>query len=164
MAIRPVVAVVGGGGTLTEETESASCTLGRELARLGAVIVCGGLEGVMEAASRGAREAGGTVIGVLPGLDHADGNPHLTVSIATGMGFGRNTIIAVTCVAMVAVDGSYGTLSEVAQALNHGRHVVALRTWDLPAAGKVDPELFHVVPTAEEAARLAFDLASRRER
>jgi len=158
------VAVVGGGGTLSEEVASAAAALGRELARLGAVIVCGGLEGVMEAASRGAREAGGTVIGVLPGLDHADGNPHLSVAIATGMGFGRNTIIAVTCDAMVAVDGSYGTLSEIAQALNHGRHVVALGTWDLPAAGRVDPALFHVAPTPEAAARLAVDLASRRER
>lgn len=158
------MAVVGGGGPITEDVRSLASTLGRELARLGAVIVCGGLGGVMEAASRGASEAGGTVIGVLPGLDHAEGNPHLTVAVATGMGYGRNTIIAITCDAMVAVDGSYGTLSEMAQALNHGRPVVALGSWELPRAGEVDPSLFHVAPTAETAARLAVDLASRRRR
>jgi uncharacterized protein (TIGR00725 family) len=115
----------------------------------------------MEAASLGAEEEGGLVVGVLQGTDPREGNPHLSVGIATGMGKGRNTIIAMTCDAMVAIAGSFGTLSEIAQALNHGKHVVALGSWDLARAGALDDGLFHVVNTPTEAADLALELARR---
>ena len=161
MQAGPVVAVVG-GGAVDEETYAKAREVGRLLAEGGAVVLNGGYGGVMEAASEGAASAGGLVIGVLQGTDRMEGNPHLSVGIATGMGRGRNTIIAITCDAMVAVDGGYGTLSEVAQALNHGRPVVALGSWELPEAGEVDPDLFHSVGTPEEVARLALELACRR--
>lgn len=154
----PVIAVVG-GGTVDDGTYLRAREVGRLLGEAGAVIVNGGYGGVMEAASWGAREAGGVVIGILQGTDRKEGNPHLSLGIATGMGRGRNTIIAITCDAMIAVDGGYGTLSEVAQALNHGRPVVALGSWELDKAGKVDPDLLIHASTPEEAVRAALDVA-----
>lgn len=161
MSRGPVIAVVG-GSAVDEDTYEQAREVGRLLAEAGAVMVNGGYGGVMEAASRGAGDAGGTVIGVLQGTDRHEGNPHLTHAIATGMGKGRNTIIAITCDAMVAVDGSYGTLSEVAQALNHGRPVVTLGSWDLANAGDIDEGLLHRVGSAAEAVRLALRLVSDR--
>ncbi len=163
MALGPVVAVVG-GSEIGEDVARVARALGRALAERGAVIVNGGLGGVMEAVSQGAVDAGGTVIGILPGTETSEGNPHLTVAIATGLGRSRNTIIAITCDVMVAIDGSYGTLSEVAQALNHGRPVVSLGSWDVAAAGPVDKRLFHRASTAEAAAALAMTLAKPRSR
>ncbi len=154
----PVIAVVG-GSAVDDRTYVVAKEVGRLLANAGATIINGGYGGVMEAASWGASEAGGTVIGILQGTDRNEGNPHLTLGIATGMGKGRNTIIAITCDAMIAVDGSYGTLSEIAQALNHGRPVVALGSWDLPGSGKIDPGLFKRAETPEEAVELALSLA-----
>jgi uncharacterized protein (TIGR00725 family) len=155
----PIIAVVG-GSSVDEETYGQAHTVGRLLAKGGATLICGGYGGVMEAASKGAQGAGGLVLGILQGTDHREGNPHLSVGIATGMGKGRNTIIALTCDVMVAIDGSYGTLSEISQALNHERPVVALGTWDLPRTGEVSGDLFHQVETPEEAATLALDLVS----
>lgn len=154
----PIVAVVG-GSSVDDATYQRARTVGRLLAEGGAVVINGGYGGVMEAASRGAEEAGGLVIGFLQGTDTREGNPHLTVGIATGLGKGRNTLVAIACDAMVAVDGSCGTLSEIAQALNHGRHVVAMDSWDLADAGPVPEGLFHVVDGPEEAASLALRLA-----
>ena len=154
----PVIAVVG-GSAVDDMTYAAAREVGRLLAAAGATLINGGYGGVMEAASLGASEAGGTVIGILQGTDRNEGNPHLTLGIATGMGKGRNTIIAITCDAMIAVDGGYGTLSEIAQALNHGRPVVALGSWDLPGAGEVDQGLFKRAETPEEAVKLAISMA-----
>jgi len=154
----PVIAVVG-GSAVDDNTYVVAREVGRLLAEAGATLINGGYGGVMEAASWGASEAGGTVIGILQGTDRNEGNPHLTLGIATGMGKGRNTVIAITCDAMIAVDGGYGTLSEIAQALNHGRPVVALGSWDLPGAGTVDPGLFQRVETPAEAVELALSLA-----
>jgi uncharacterized protein (TIGR00725 family) len=157
MSKQPVIAVVG-GSSVDDQTYLVAKEVGRLLARAGAVVVNGGYSGVMEAASRGASEAGGTVIGILQGTDRREGNPHLTHAIATGMGKGRNTIIAMTCDAMIAIDGGYGTLSEVAQALNHGRPVVVLGSWDLEGAGHVDERLFAKAGSPEEAVDLALRL------
>jgi len=151
----PVIAVVG-GSAVEDKTYVVAREVGRLLAEAGATLINGGYGGVMEAASWGASEAGGTVIGVLQGTDRNEGNPHLTLGIATGMGKGRNTIIAITCDAMIAVDGGYGTLSEIAQALNHGRPVVALGSWDLPRSGEVNPDLFQRAGTPAEAVELAL--------
>jgi uncharacterized protein (TIGR00725 family) len=158
MTGRPVIAVVG-GSAVDDRTYLMAKEVGRLLAEAGAVVINGGYSGVMEAASWGAIEAGGTVIGVLQGTDTREGNPHLTHAIATGMGKGRNTIIAITCDAMIAVDGGYGTLSEVAQAMNHGRPVVALGSWDLEGAGRVEEGAFTTVGSPKEAVDEALRLS-----
>jgi uncharacterized protein (TIGR00725 family) len=157
----PVIAVVG-GSAVDDRTYLTAKEVGRLLAEADAVLINGGYGGVMEAASWGADEAGGTVIGILQGTDTREGNPHLTHAIATGMGKGRNTLIAITCDAMIAIDGGYGTLSEVAQALNHGRPVVTLGSWDLEGAGPVEGEFLHRTTTPEEAVDTALRLAADR--
>ena len=122
-----VVAVVGpGDATLPEAYD-----VGRLLASSGAVVVTGGLGGVMEEASRGASSAGGVVVGLLPGLDRADANPYVSVAIPTGLGELRNGLIVRACDAMVAVGGGYGTLSEIALALRAAKLVVGVGTWDV---------------------------------
>ena len=105
--------------------------MGRELAERGAAIVCGGLGGVMEAACRGAKEAGGTTIGILPGADRSAANPFVDVAISTGLGEARNALVVRAADAVVAVGGGYGTLSEIALALKAGKRVVGIGTWDI---------------------------------
>jgi hypothetical protein len=118
------------GARLLAEAEA----VGAELAARGAVVVCGGLGGVMEAASRGARAAGGTTVGILPGLDRADGNRHLEVAIPTGLGEARNALVVRAADAVIAVGGGFGTLAEIALALKAGKPVVGIDTWELPHA------------------------------
>ena len=134
--------------------------VGRRIARSGARLICGGLGGVMEAACKGAREAGGVTVGVLPGDDTGAANSYVAVPVATAMGIARNAIIVHSSDALIAVNGSYGTLNEIAAALNLGKAVVGLETWDLPAAGDVDLALFHVASTPEEAVQKALALAA----
>ena len=128
--IAPVVAVVG-AGVATAEEESAARAVGHGLARAGATIVCGGLGGVMAAACAGARDAGGTTVGILPGTDRAAANPHVQVAVPTGLGEARNTLVVRAADAVVAIGGEYGTLSEIAFALKVGVPVVGLSTWSL---------------------------------
>jgi hypothetical protein len=103
------------------------------------VVVCGGLGGVMEAACRGAREAGGTSVGILPGLDRGAANPHVDVVLATGLGEARNALVVRAADALIAIGGAYGTLSEIALALKGGKRVIGLGTWEIegvePAEG-----------------------------
>ena len=134
----PYIAVIGPGDATEDELASAHA-VGAELARRGAVVVCGGRAGVMEAVSRGAREAGGTVLGILPGPDRSQANEYVTVAVATDMGQLRNGLIVRTADAVIAIGGAYGTLSEIALALNIGRPVVGLLTWELARRGEVDP-------------------------
>ncbi len=105
--------------------------VGKLIADSGAALVCGGLTGVMEAACKGAREAGGTTIGILPGLLIDDANPYVDIPIATGLGHGRNLIIIDTASALIAVSGKYGTLSEIGFALQSDKPVYGLGTWDI---------------------------------
>jgi uncharacterized protein (TIGR00725 family) len=105
--------------------------VGRLLAEAGAVVVTGGMGGVMEAASKGAREAGGTTLGVLPGGDRRDANPWLTVAVPTGMGEARNALVVRAADCVIAVGGAWGTLSEIAFARKTGKGVAGLRSWDL---------------------------------
>ncbi|MFL5799308.1 MAG: TIGR00725 family protein [Actinomycetota bacterium] len=132
------VAVVG-PGVATGEEEMWAEEIGRLLALAGAVVVCGGSTGVMEAASRGAAKEGGTVVGILPGFDRGEANPHVTVALPTGLGEMRNALIARAADAVIAVGGEYGTLSEVAFALKIGKPVVGLATWDLVRRGQPVP-------------------------
>jgi uncharacterized protein (TIGR00725 family) len=135
--------------------------LGRRLAEAGAVVVCGGGPGVMEAVCRGAQAAGGTTVGLLPGLDRSEGNPYLTISIPTGLGQGRNLLLVRSSDALVAVGGGFGTLSEIALALRTGTPVVGLATWSLHLDGR-PVEAFPIAATADDAARLALDAARSR--
>jgi uncharacterized protein (TIGR00725 family) len=132
--------------------------LGRRLAEAGVVVVCGGGPGVMEAVCRGARAAGGTTVGLLPGLDRADANPHLSVSVPTGLGQGRNLLLVRSSDALVAVGGGFGTLSEIALALRTGVPVVGLATWSLHVDAR-PVEAFPVADDADAAARLALEAA-----
>jgi uncharacterized protein (TIGR00725 family) len=139
----------------------AAEALGRRLAEAGAVVVCGGGTGVMTAVCRGARAAGGTTVGLLPGSDRREGNPHLEVALPTGLGQGRNLLLVRASDALVAVGGGFGTLAEVALALRTGVPVVGLSTWSLALDGR-PVEAFPVASGPEEAARLALEAASQR--
>jgi uncharacterized protein (TIGR00725 family) len=124
------IGVIGGrrvGKGLLKEAEE----VGRLLAERGAVLVCGGLTGVMEHASKGAKSAGGTTVGILPHEKTGSENPYIDIPIATGMGIGRNVIITRTADAFIAVGGAYGTLSEIAFALQLGKPVVGIKSWDI---------------------------------
>jgi uncharacterized protein (TIGR00725 family) len=134
--IRPYVAVVGPADApddLCAEAEEVGALLGAA----GAVVVTGGLGGVMAAASRGARSGGGTTLGLLPGRDRAAANPWVDVAVPTGLGEGRNALVVAAADAVIAVGGSWGTLAEVALATRTGKRVVALHGWQiLDAAGR----------------------------
>lgn len=155
-----VVAVVGPGHA-TEAEESAARSVGRGLATAGAAVVCGGLGGVMAAACAGAREAGGTTIGILPGTDRAAANPHVQVVVPTGLGEARNVLVVRAADALVAVGGAYGTLSEIALALRAGLTVVGLGTWSLVRDGEVDPGIV-VASSATDAVERALRAAGAR--
>ncbi|HEX8159410.1 MAG TPA: TIGR00725 family protein [Solirubrobacteraceae bacterium] len=126
------VAVVGADGEVRAQLIAEAELVGTELARRGAVVVTGGLGGVMEAACRGARCAGGVTLGILPGDDRRAANRWVSVAIATGMGELRNGLVVWACDAVIAVAGEYGTLSEIALALKAGKPVVGIATWEIP--------------------------------
>ncbi|MEN6561832.1 MAG: TIGR00725 family protein [Acidobacteriota bacterium] len=142
------VAVIGGSRPGRQAVEAA-VEVGRLIARAGAVVVCGGLGGVMEAASRGAREEGGLVVGILPGSSPADANPWVDVPIATGLGYTRNALVVMNADAVIAVDGEYGTLSEIAYGKIHGKRVVGLGSWEVKGV--------EAAATPEEAVRRALE-------
>ncbi len=123
--MKPIIAVIGGGTCTSEETAVAMET-GRLLAQHGAVLVCGGLGGVMEAAAKGAKANGGTTVGILPGADPRAANAHIDVPLATGLGEMRNFLIVRTAHALIAIGGGVGTLSEIALAQRIGKPVVGL--------------------------------------
>jgi uncharacterized protein (TIGR00725 family) len=124
-----------GGGTCSAEIYEIAQEVGGEIAQNGFSLVCGGLGGVMEAACRGAREAGGVTIGILPTANKGDANPYCDIVIPTGLGHARNILVVHASDALVAVDGEAGTLSEIAIALKVGKPIVGIKTWDLE--GKV---------------------------
>jgi uncharacterized protein (TIGR00725 family) len=122
---------VCGPGQATDAEAARAQAVGRGLAERGAVVICGGLGGVMEAACRGARDAGGTTVGLLPGHDRGAANPYVSVALPTGLGELRNGLIVRAADAVIAIGGAFGTLSEVALALKTGTPVVGLDTWDV---------------------------------
>jgi hypothetical protein len=135
--MKKIIAVIGGRRTektLLKEAEE----VGRLIARRGATLVCGGLGGVMEAASRGAKSEGGITVGILPQNDSDNANRYIDIPIATGLGIGRNVIIARTADALIAVGGAYGTLSEIAFALQMGKPVAGIKTWDIKGVMSVE--------------------------
>ncbi|GBD96304.1 MAG TPA: TIGR00725 family protein [Nitrospirae bacterium] len=124
-----IIAVIG-AGSCDKEIYGIAEEVGRLIARKGDILVTGGLGGVMEAASKGAKEAGGITVGILPGFSKEEANNYLTVPIITGLSHARNIIIARSADALIAVSGGYGTLSEIAVALKLGKPVAGIKTWD----------------------------------
>lgn len=155
------IAVVGPGGAAEDELAAAE-TVGAAIAERGAVLVCGGLGGVMEAACRGARSRLGTTVGLLPGGRRDDANGWVTVAIPTGMGEMRNALIVRSADALVAIGGAWGTLSEIALALKLGRPVVGIGTWELARGGRPEPGIL-AADDAQSAVWLALERAGHGE-
>jgi uncharacterized protein (TIGR00725 family) len=143
----PYVAVCGASDPDPGQRELAR-EVGVRLAEAGAVVLCGGLGGVMDAVAEGAARAGGTVVGILPGDDRSAGSPHLTIAIATGLGEARNAVLTTAADAVIAIGGGWGTLSEVALARRRGCPVVSLASWEL--------EDVPIAVSAEEAVRTSL--------
>jgi uncharacterized protein (TIGR00725 family) len=154
----PYVAVVGASAGTPSELALGEA-VGRLLAERGAVLVCGGMGGVMEAAAGGANNAGGTTVGILPTASRLDANPYLTIAVATGMGEARNAIVVRTADVVIAVHGEYGTLSEIALALKMGKPVVGLGTWELVREGTAIDAIVRAT-SAEDAVAKALGLAA----
>jgi len=134
---KKIIAVIGGSEPSAEEARLAE-EIGRELAKQGATLVCGGLGGVMEAACRGASLEGGVTIGILPGDSPKAANPYVQIPIVTGIGYARNISVVKSAQAVIAIGGSYGTLSEIAHALQSDIPVIGLNTWALSRNGQQD--------------------------
>ena len=140
-----------GAGNCDESVAMIAEDVGREIAKRGAVLICGGLGGVMQAAACGAKQEGGTTIGILPGNRREDANPYIDIAILSAMGHARNAIIAQSCDALIAIDGEYGTLSEIALSLKMGKTVVVLESnWEIEGA--------RVAKDAQEAVEMAFGI------
>jgi uncharacterized protein (TIGR00725 family) len=150
----PIIAVIGAGDCSPEEADLAEA-VGRRLAEAGATLICGGRGGVMAAACRGARAAGGLTLGILPGIRRAEANPDVVVPIVTGLGEARNLIIVRSAQAVIAVGGEFGTLSEIAFALKLGLPVIGLRTWELARGGQTDHTILRA-ETPDKAVRMAL--------
>lgn len=127
----PFISVIGASNSCTAEEYKLAEEVGRELARRGATLICGGLNGVMEAACHGASEEGGLTVGILPSNKRKDANPYVAIPIVTGMGYARNSIVVKSGQAVIAIGGSYGTLSEIAFALQANIPIIGLGTWSL---------------------------------
>lgn len=150
-----------GAGLCSIEVSGWAEAIGAGIARRQGVLICGGLGGVMEAAARGARREGGLVVGVLPGTDRKEGNAHLSLSLATGLGDARNAIVARASDVLIAIDGGYGTLSEIGLALKMGRPVIGLGTWRIESRKGPDDGILTAFDP-EEAVTLAFREAGKR--
>ncbi|MBW3643327.1 MAG: LOG family protein [Actinobacteria bacterium] len=159
---RCYVAVVGAGDAPGDgATAGQAEAVGRGLAERGAVVVCGGLGGVMAAVCRGVAAGGGVSVGLLPGTDRAAANPWVTLALPTGLGEARNACVARSADAVVAIGGGYGTLSEIAFALRAGTPVVGLGTWVLALEGSGDDGI-HRATSPSHAVTLAMSLAEPR--
>jgi len=149
---QPYVAVVGAAIATDEETTWAE-EVGRRLAESGAVLVCGGLGGVMDAAARGCEAAGGISVGILPGDFRAGASTHLTVTLPSGLGEARNTLVVRAADVVIAIGGEFGTLSEIAFALKMGTPVVGLESWRLEREGMVGDPIQRAGTPSEAVAR-----------
>ena len=151
-----LIAVIGGSNASKQDIEAAE-TVGRELAKGGAILVCGGLGGVMQAACRGAASEGGLTVGILPGDNSNDANDYVRISIATGIGYARNAVVVKSARAVIAIGGSYGTLTEIGYALQNGIPVIGLNTWCLSKNGKINRSIINA-EDALDAVHKAFDM------
>ena len=154
MAERFYIAVIG-GADCSQEEELLAYNTGKIIAERNGTVICGGGSGVMEAAARGAREANGNVIGILPGMDHRQGNSYLTDAVATGLGEARNAVITRTADVVIAIGGEYGTLSEIALALKMRKRVIGLKTWMIKPSQAIQDGIIKAA-TPKEAVELAL--------
>jgi len=138
-----------GGSSPSPRHRKIAFEVGRLIAEKKAILVCGGLSGVMEAAARGAKSAGGWTVGILPGTSPGEANPYIDIPVATGIGYARNALVAMNADALIAVDGHYGTLTEIAYGRIYGKRVIGLGTWEILGVEKAE--------TPEEAVRLALE-------
>ncbi len=148
-----IISVIG-AGTCNNEIYSIAEEIGKLIAQKGATLVTGGLGGVMEAASKGAIEAGGTTVGILPGFSKEDANKYVSIPITTGLSHARNIVIVRSADAVIAVSGEYGTLSEIAVALKLGKPVIGIKTWE-NIEGLIE------AASSQEAVDKAFELVNK---
>lgn len=153
------IAVIGGSECSPQEAELAE-EVGRELARQGAILVCGGMGGIMAAACKGATSQGGLTIGILPGNSRQQANLHVQIPIVTDLGEARNVIVIKSAQAVIAISGSYGTLSEIAHALRAGIPVIGLNTWSLSKNGQPDNSII-LAQNPTEAVKKALSLTAK---
>jgi uncharacterized protein (TIGR00725 family) len=158
---RPVIIAVIGEGDPTPEIATLAEAVGEEIASAGAVLVCGGLAGVMEAACRGAHKQGGVTIGILPGLRPGDANRYVTYPIATGLGHARNILVVRSAQAVIAIGGKFGTLSEIAFAKIDGVPVIGLQTWEVRRES-VGEDWIARATDPKEAVTMALEAAKKR--
>lgn len=137
-----------GGSQPDKESRQNAFRVGQLIAEKGGILVCGGLSGVMEAASRGAKEAGGLTLGILPGNSADDANVYVDIPIATGIGYARNSLVALNSDVIIAINGRFGTLTEIAYGCIYGKKIIGIGTWDIDNVIKVK--------SAEEAVEEAF--------
>jgi len=137
-----------GGATPDSKFRKTAHDVGRLIAEKGAILVCGGLSGVMEAAAQGAKKGGGLTIGILPGVSLQDANPYIDIPITTGLGYSRNSLVAMNADVLIAVDGQFGTLTEIAYGNIYQKKVIGIGTWDIEGVIQVE--------TAEEAIEVAL--------
>ncbi|MBI2856582.1 MAG: TIGR00725 family protein [Chloroflexi bacterium] len=156
------ISVIGASEPSSEAIQLAE-EVGRELARRGVTIVTGGLGGVMEAACKGAKEAGGSTIGILPGSDPTEANPYVDIPICTGIGYARNIIVVRSGRAVIAVAGAFGTLSEIAHALGDGIPVIGLETWAISQNGQPNHSII-LAKDPVDAVEKAIEAARSREK
>jgi uncharacterized protein (TIGR00725 family) len=156
-----IIAVIGDSSCSPQEAKLAE-TVGELLAQQGATIICGGLGGVMEAVCRGAKSKGGLTVGILPGQDSSMANAWVDIPVVTGIGEARNVAVVKSAQAVIAIGGSYGTLSEIAYALKNNIPVIGLNTWSLSRNGQEDDSIIRA-QSATEAVDKAISLAKRRK-
>ena len=153
-----MIITVIGESTASAENAILAEKVGRLLAKANATVVCGGQGGVMESVCKGAKENGGTTIGILPGLDSLDSNQYVDIPICTGLGNGRNLLVIRAGEAIIAIGGAYGTLSEIGLALSESKPVIGLNTWSLARNEKVDCGII-VADSPEQAVEIAISQA-----
>ena len=141
-----------GGASPEPKYRQIAYDVGKKIAEKGTILVCGGLGGVMEAAARGAKQAGGLTVGILPGNSHEEANVYIDVPIATGLGYSRNSLVAMNADVLIAVDGQFGTLSEIAYGNIYRKKVIGIGSWNIEGVISAD--------TAEQAVKDYFPLTS----
>ena len=156
MPKKHIIIGVIGGSEISQQAARLAQEVGKEIAQRGAVLVCGGMAGVMEAACKGASEAGGLTIGILPG-ERREANPYVQISIVSGIGYARNVSVVKSAQAVIAIDGSYGTLTEIGYALQSGIPVIGLGTWEIVLDGKADKKII-IAKSPKEAVDKAMEL------
>ena len=154
---KKLIAVIGGSQPTSKETKVAE-EVGRQLAKQGAILVCGGLGGVMEATCKGATAEGGITIGILPGDNRQAANPYVQIPIVTGIGYARNVAVVKSAQAVIAIGGNYGTLTEIGHALQSDLPVIGLDTWAISRNGEQDDSIIPAGSPAE-AVKKALELA-----